>query len=116
MDHSRHYNREDMRTEDRQEILDAVDAINETLTEQLFTEPYGMYLWIWVEAQMSNVGTVVMFLGECMYNSENDEREYIEDDNSGPDQYTVPGHYEDMEPYLRKQMRALLEKLGRIQL
>lgn len=110
-----------------QELIDcvyAVNRINENLQEQLgiytsngeeFTD---MDPWIWAEVQISNEGYCVMFLGECIHNSENDERKWKEAIMWGPAGYEklIPAHHEPIEPYMRKRINELISKLSKIKL
>lgn len=107
--------------EQLKECIEAVSKINEDLQEQLYSEKYGMVPWIWAEIQIGSEGHVVMFLGECIYNSANEERVWIED---GPSMRSgdivtcdlVPAHYEDMEKYLRRKINELIGTLSGIKL
>lgn len=111
-----------MNKQEIDEVIQAVDNINNQLEEQLYSERYGQDPWVYVEVRVGSADTVVMFLGECLYNSENEERQWVEDgpsilhDSGVCTDDLVPAHYEPIEGYLRKQIMSLLEKLTKIKL
>jgi hypothetical protein len=56
--------------------------------------------------------------GEYLHNSNNDEREWIEEQQVGPegDSDVIPAYYEPMGPYLRKKIMELISSLNKIKL
>jgi hypothetical protein len=104
------------------ELIQAVENINNQLQEQLYSEKYGMEPWVYLEIQTNVERTVVMFLGEYIWTSIHDQREWIE---AGPsiqhesgictDDITA-GHYEPIEQYLRKEINKLVKSLSNIKL
>jgi len=105
-------------TEEHSIILDAVQNINTDLYKQLGDDT-AYVLSITLEPTAGY--QCIEWMGDTIWHSEDDDREWIEEsreehsDGSG-NWEIVLAHYEPMEPYLQKQMRALLEKLGKIQL
>lgn len=93
------------------ELVNEVDQINTDLYNQCkFLDKRGKEQidpWIWMEISYG-VGhqVVVEFLGECLYNSENEEREFDEDKND----------YEPIGPYLRTKANKLITKLQKVKL
>lgn len=111
-----------MKIEDLSEVITACNKINEELEEQLYSIVYGMNPWIWLEVQISNEGYIVQFLGEAIYNSENEDRPWKED---GPSMRSgnivtcdlVSAHYEPtIEIHLRNKINELITNLGKIKL
>lgn len=100
-------------------IIEAVEAaknISATLEEQLYNEKYGMDPWIYLEVQTDPTnGTTVKFLGEYIWYSEDDKREWEERDYAANGKCIEAG-YEPLEPYLRKKMNELVIKLSKIKL
>lgn len=104
-------------TEELNEVIEACEKINEMLQEQLYDEKYGMEPWVGLEVQIGSEGHVVMFLGEYLYNSQNEEREWIEDQLYIPaKQKYVQSHYEPIELYLRKKIMELANNINKIKL
>lgn len=109
--------------EQLKECIEAVSNINEQLQEQLYSEKYDMDPWIYMETQIGPDEHVVKFLGECIYNTNDDPRKWIEEsrksyiDTDHMNHFNViPGHYEPIEQYLRTKAMELLSKLSKIHL
>lgn len=107
--------------EQLKECIEAVSNINEQLQEQLYSEKYGMDPWIYMETQIGPDEHVVKFLGECIYNTNDDPRKWIEE-SSVPFPppmrgfKVIPAHYEPIEQYMRTKAMELLGKLSKIHL
>lgn len=93
------------------ELVNEIDYINADLYNQFKTiDSRGKEHcnpWIWMEIQYGvGQAAVVEFLGEYLYNSANEEREFNEDKND----------YEPIGPYLRTKANKLLTKLQKVKL
>ncbi len=74
------------------EVKKVVDALNKTLMESdelLLDDEYFSFL----EHTETPMGAFIKYMGKCIWDSENDAREWIDDDTQ-----------EDMESYLIRQM------------
>jgi hypothetical protein len=100
-----------MTNEELIELVNEVDSINADLYNQCTTlDEKGKHQtdpWIWMEIQYG-VGqeVVVEFLGEYLYNTQDDPRKFDEDKNN----------YEPIERFLRNKANELIDKLQKIKL
>ncbi len=109
------------------EVIEAVNNINATLYEQLTTKnKWGHevtnYEPMLVVEYLPGQIIQVMFFTCCIYNSENEERDWIE---TGPSiqhesgvctDDLVPAHYEPLEGYLRREVNKIIETISKIKL
>lgn len=90
------------------ELIQAVTNINEDISR--FSKTNGEEdLWIWVEVVIESEGYGATFLGEVIYNSNNDIRDHVD----------AMGGYEDyelIETFLRRQIMNLVGKISTIKL
>jgi hypothetical protein len=96
-----------------QELLQAVENINTDLYKQLGDDT-GYILWVTLEPTVGY--QCIEWMGDTIWHSEDDPREWIEEvreehENGSGNWRIVLAHYEDMEPYLRKQIVTLVNKL-----
>lgn len=110
-----------MRNEQLIEVITAIDNINADLYNQCkYTDKRGkedIDPWIWMELQYGVGGVMVVeFLGEYLWNSENEERTWIEKSGSVGTDDLVYAHYESIEPFLRRRANELIVKLQKIKL
>lgn len=86
------------------EIFKAVESINEELLERELgdmIDDYSVYEFL-LTISSNTISTFVEFLGQTIYRNDEDEREFLEE---GQD-------YEPLEPYLKKQMKIVLENMS----
>ena len=89
-------------TEEHSTILDAVQNINADLYKQLGDDTvYVLSITLEPTARYQ----CCEWMGDTIWHSEDDSREYID----AYDEFK--GDYEELEPYLRKQIVTLLNKL-----
>ena len=87
------------------ELIQAVSNINEDISR--FSKTNGEEdLWIWVEVIIGSEGYGATFLGEVIYNSNNDIIDHVD----------AMGGYEDVETFLRRQIMNLVGKISTIKL
>lgn len=94
------------------ELLKAVDDINEMIGEQLGEDPD---IWPYLQIEHRSYDTTVMFLNECIWSSENDDRERKSEPYPPPTRgFKVVT--EAWEPYLKRKMQAVIDQIKAIQL
>ena len=91
--------------EERIELTNAIDNINSKLYEQLGPDTTVLLDYTYVSSAEG-----VILMDRCIWSSEDDNREYID----AYDEFK--GDYEPFEPYIRKQIMSLINKLQKIQL
>jgi len=90
-----------------QELLQAVENINTHLYKQLGDDT-AYILWVTLEPTAGY--QCIEWMGDTIWHSEDDSREYIDDYDE------FKGDYEELEPYLRKQIMTVISKFQQIQL
>ncbi len=102
-------------TDQLKEVIEAVHSINMDIAEQSeYQSDIGL------ELCYAGHAYGVKFMDTWIWDTENiDEREWVEEtkeehpDGSGKWRMS-PAHYEPMEPYLRKKVTELIEKVSKI--
>jgi len=106
-----------MSTKEIAELIEIVTEINDKLYEQQVSQNNVQLLSIeipWNEPY-------VMWLGKCIWNSDDDGRKWIEE---GPSishgevctDDIVPAHYEPWEPYLKREMQKIIDEISKLKL
>ena len=90
--------------EERIGLMDAIDNINSQIYEQL-----GPDSTIQLEYTYGTVAEGVILMDRCIWSSEDDDREYIEDHDE------FKGDYEPIEPFLRKKVMEVVNEMKKIQ-
>lgn len=107
-----------MNNKDLIEVKEAVDIINTDLyTQFTTTNKRGKEItdpWIWMGISCSpGEGLIVEFLGEYLYNSDTEERTWI-DEEQFDDLTPNKAGYEPFEPFLRRKANELISKLSKV--
>lgn len=90
-----------------QELLQAVENINTDLYKQLGDDT-AYILWVTLEPAAGY--QCIEWMGDTIWHSEDDNREYIEDYDE------FKGDYEPIEPFLRKKVMEVVNEMKKIQL
>lgn len=105
-----------------EELIDAVENINKNLSRQLQKSDGDIYTgWSYVTIKILRDSYRVGIAGVNIWFSDNDEREWIEKvreehKNGSGNWRMIPGHYELIEPYLRKKINKITAKIATIKL
>jgi len=91
-------------TEELKEVIEAVENINQQLFDQIGQDQIGP---LTITTEPLSGYQVVEWLGEALWNSEDEGREYIEDHDE------FKGDWEPLEPYLRKKIMELILGLSK---
>jgi hypothetical protein len=83
------------------EIIEAIADLNCEIYDQIEND------YIYLEYSTNSFSDIIDFLGIQIWNSENDERRYIDEENDVK---------EDLEIYLRKEINKIIDELQKIKL
>jgi hypothetical protein len=88
-----------------QEAIKVVKSINESMKEDI-PKQYKETEFLSVNAVTDGTDVYIEYLGACIWQSIDDEREFSYDDDS----------YEPLEPYIRKKIMDIIDEIAYINL
>ena len=100
-----------MNNKEIKELLDTMDIITDEMYE---TQVNWEQLYI-PELTLQFGNCIIEFLGVVIYNSEYDDRQWIENNDPLAD-LSETGYYEPWEPFLKKKINEAVEQVSKIKL
>lgn len=100
-----------MNKEEINEVLQAV----ENITDELYDKQVNWNQLYLPEFSRQWGISMVSFMGIGVWRDDEDDREWVEGEMIGPNEY-ANGQYEDIEPYLRKKINEIVSTVSTIKL